>query len=150
MVEATTANLSVANGITDQFVEGNKPSTFALPYDAFVHTRADATILLIAKQADGRPLPAWVQFDAQSGTFQLDPPQGFNENLQIKVIARDSEGREAAAMFRFFVGDAKAKPVGRSSLSEQIRLAANRSTHWQNLVRTQNDKAHPALQRTRV
>jgi len=150
VVEATTPNLTVFRGITDQFVEGNKPSTFALPYDAFVHTRADATIILIAKLTNGKDLPAWIQFDARSGTFQLNPPPDFNEELQIKVIARDSEGREASAAFRFFVAEAKDKTKGRIGLSEQIRLASSRSAPWLDLVRMQDAKARPSLQRERV
>jgi hypothetical protein len=127
VVEAATPSLAVFRGITDQFVEGNKLASFSLPFDAFVHTRADASITLVAKLTNGDALPPWVQFDPQSGTFKLDPPPGFTDELQIKVIARDTEGREASSIFRFHVGDAKGKTSGRSGFSEQIRLAANRS-----------------------
>jgi hypothetical protein len=131
----------VFRGITDQFIEGNKPATFSLPADAFVHTKADAVITIVAKLANGEDLPAWVQFDARSGSFKLDPPQGFNEELQIKVIARDSEGREASSIFKFTVGKGKANTSSRSSLSEQIRLAAKRSTPWLDLVQSPSHKA---------
>jgi hypothetical protein len=132
VAEAATPSLAVFRGITDQFIEGNKPATFALPADAFVHTRADAVVTIVAKLANGENLPAWVQFDARSGTFKLNPPEGFNEELQIKVIARDSEGREASSIFKFSVGEGKGKAStsSRSSLSEQIRLAAKRSAPW--------------------
>jgi large repetitive protein len=141
VVEGPEPNLSLFRSITDQFIEANKPATFALPADAFVHTKADATVIITAKMADGRDLPQWVQFDARSGTFQMSPPQGFDEELQIKVTARDSEGREAAAIFKLTVGEGKPKPQGRISLSEQIILAANRSSSWLEALRSQSDKS---------
>jgi hypothetical protein len=139
VVEAATPNLSVFRGITDQFVDGNKPGSFALPADAFVHTKADATVSLVAKMSDGQDMPSWIQFDARSGTFQVNPPAGYTGDMQIKVIATDNEGREASSIFRFSVGEAK-KPVGRNSLSEQINLAAMRTTPWLELMRQQQAK----------
>ena len=46
----------------------------------------------------------------------------------MMVIARDQEGREAVAPFRFFIGDEKAKGklAGRMSLTEQLKLATKR------------------------
>lgn len=143
VVEASEPNLSLFRGITDQFIEANKPSTFALPADAFVHAKADATVTITAKLADGRDLPEWVQFDARSGTFQLNPPAGFDEELQIKVLARDSEGREATAIFKLTVGEGKPKPLGRMGLSEQIMLAAKRSSPWVDGLRPQEGKSAP-------
>jgi hypothetical protein len=139
VVEAATPNLAVFRGIADQFVDGNKPGSFALPADAFVHTKADASVALVAKMSDGQDMPSWIQFDARSGTFQVNPPTGYTGDMQIKVIATDNEGREASSIFRFSVGEAK-KPVGRNSLSEQINLAAMRSTPWLELMRQQQAK----------
>lgn len=136
VAESSTPSLSVLHGITDQFVEGNKPSVFSLPADAFVHTSADAVITIMAKLANGDDLPAWVRFDARSGTFRIDPPPNFDDELQIKVTARDSEGREAVSLFKFHIGEGKikARVSGRSSLSEQILVAAKRGSPWLNLV----------------
>jgi hypothetical protein len=160
VVEAAQANLAVFRGLTDQFIEGNKPAEFALPYDAFVHTRAEATVTLVAKLANGDDLPVWIQFDARSGTFQMDPPRGYQDELQIMVVARDTEGREATTLFRLTVGEVKGKVSSRPGLSEQIRLAAHKSGPWLDLVRPQNGKVHsdglvvnrfaPAGQRTRA
>jgi hypothetical protein len=140
---AETPSLTVFRGITDQFVEGNKPTVFSLPADAFVHTKADAVVIIMAKLANGDDLPAWVQFDARAGTFKLDPPTGFNDELQIKVIARDNEGREAVSLFKFHVGEGKvkAKVSGRSSLSEQIAGAGRRSMPWLDQVRARDSQA---------
>ncbi|WP_101049763.1 VCBS domain-containing protein [Macromonas nakdongensis] len=129
-------NLSLANAVTDQFAELGTTSSFALPYDTFAHTKADAQITLTAKLQDGSDLPSWVVFDPQSGTFTVTPPADLpadQRELKLMVIARDQEGREAVAPFRFFVGDDKAKPktAARPSLSEQLKLASKRGqTPW--------------------
>jgi VCBS repeat-containing protein len=131
VIEAAAASLKVFNGITDQFIEPQKLTTFSLPADAFVHTREDATVMVMAKLADGRDLPDWIQFDARSGTFQIDATNhATSEEIQIKVTARDSDGREASTIFKISVGVGKTKALGRSSLSEQIKLAASRSSPW--------------------
>ena len=146
------ASLRLLNGVTDQFVEARTLTKFALPYDTFTHTKPDAVILLTAKQADGSALPNWVQFDSQSGTFTVNPPAGFNEELKILVTARDQEGREATASFRFFVGKEKDKPkqAGRLGLTEQLQLAGKRQSPWADLTRQQTAKPSvraPALMR---
>jgi hypothetical protein len=110
-----------------------------MPYDAFVHSKSDAVIQLNASQASGAALPAWVRFDARTGSFDVDPNAsgGFKGKIDVKVIARDNEGREATVLFRLFVGEKPAeeapappppaeRPQGRSSLSEKLRLAAKR------------------------
>ena len=54
--------------------------------------------------------------------------------LEIKITARDRDGREAMAIFKFFVGagpqDGKTSQ-GRTGLTEQIRLATSPRGAWQ-------------------
>lgn len=139
VVEAPAPRLTKNQDIAPQFVESGKLVRFAMPYDAFVHSQPEATVVLSAKLSDGRDLPPWIQFDAQSGSFQVNPPPGLVEELEIKVTARDtSNNLEATTIFQFSVGRGKTdgKPVsslrlpGRSSLTEKIRLAANRQASW--------------------
>ncbi len=73
----------------------------------------------------------------------MSPPAGFNEELQIKVMARDGEGREATAIFKLTVGEGKPKVVGRTGLTEQIMLAAKRSSPWLDSLRPQDGKGVP-------
>jgi hypothetical protein len=113
--------LTVFKGVTDQFVDGDKGSRVSLPYDAFAHTNASAVIRLQAAQADNSPLPPWVSFDPQAGNFDVKPPEGFKGKLELKVVARDNEGREATVIFRVFVGE---QPQSRNSLSDKLKLAA--------------------------
>lgn len=141
VVEGDAPRLSTYRSVADQFVEGNRSVTFTLPYDAFVHTRSEATVVLAATLTDGQALPAWIRFDARTGSFSLNPPPDFSGEMEVKVIARDNEGREAATVFRLFVGEGKAKLPARSSLSEQIRLAGKRVSPYAELVRAQEPQA---------
>jgi hypothetical protein len=137
VVESATPRLAVHSGITDQFVEGGRISSFSLPADAFVHTSSGAVVTLTARMQDGSPLPRWIRFDAQAGTFQVDPPAGYEGELRVLVIARDGDGREASALFRLFVGEDEKKqekqqrPPGRAAFSDQLRSAVGKRTALQ-------------------
>lgn len=134
-------------GITDQFIDPGRVTTFNLPNDAFAHTRPEAVLTVTARLTDGRPLPNWVLFNPQSGTFTVTPPPGFTGELEIQVIARDNDGREATANFKFNVGSgtttdtrpqgdqapapapapgATPPRTGRLGVTDQIRMAAGR------------------------
>ena len=124
-----------------RFVQGQEPTRFALPYDAFAHSRSDAKITLSAVLSNGDRLPEWVVFDRNSGTFQVTPPKAFKGNLQIKVIARDSEGREVSTMFQMYLGeDRNNKPQSRSGLSEQLRMGQFRHAPFERMAQTQREQ----------
>ena len=141
--EAPTPNLSVFRGITDQFIEANQSTRFSLPPDTFAHTKTDATVTIVAKLADGRDLPSWIEFDARSGTFQMSAPPGLNDDIQVKVTASDSEGRDATVIFKLTIGDGKSKLLSRNGFSEQIMLAAKRPSFWLDLARVSDSKVTP-------
>ena len=139
VLEASQPALLVFRGITDQFVEGNRTTTFNLPADAFAHTRPEAVLTLEAKLTNGLPLPGWMRFDAQAGTFTVAPPERFAGTLEIRVAARDNEDREAVAVFKFNVGEGvqpsptapapaqdTSRPQSRSAFSDQVRQAQGR------------------------
>jgi hypothetical protein len=127
--DSAATGLSLNRGVTDQFVQGTQLATkISLPFDAFIHSDKDAVIKLEAKQADNQALPKWVQFDPVSGVFEVTPPKGFKGKLDLKVVARDDDGREATALFQLFVGEQeKVSPQSRESFSEKLRMAGKRS-----------------------
>ncbi len=124
VIESPQPRLSLYHGISDQYADAGATSSFSVPYDAFAHTDPNERILLSATQANGQPLPGWVRFDPQSGKFELVAPTGYRGELTIKVVARDSQGREASALFRFSVGERRASEAGRAGLSDLLRKAA--------------------------
>ena len=126
--ESAAPGLSLNRGVTDQFVKStDMASKISLPFDAFIHSNKDAVIKLEAKQTDNSSLPNWVQFDPVSGVFTVTPPKGFKGKLDLKVVARDDDGREATALFQLFVGEQDApRPQSREGLSEKLKLAGKR------------------------
>ena len=69
--------------------------SFTLPKDTFKHADTKASVVLEARLDNGQPLPDWLSFDPGSGRFSGRAPQGVQE-LEIRVVARDSIGGEAA------------------------------------------------------
>ena len=129
--ETAPPGLTINRGVTDQFVQGTQIATkISLPFDAFIHSNKDAVIKLEAKQADNSSLPKWVQFDPATGVFEVTPPKGFKGKIDLKVIARDEDGREATAIFQMFVGEQTQNQTpglqSRHSFSEKLRMAGKR------------------------
>ncbi|MBI5165438.1 MAG: DUF4347 domain-containing protein [Magnetospirillum sp.] len=94
-----------------------------IPAEAFAHTKADATVTLMARQVNGAALPAWMTFNSQTGTFEGTPPPGFKGQVTVKVVARDTEGREAVQTFKIVVGEGN---TGRMQPGEQGKAASER------------------------
>ena len=129
--ETAAPGLTIYRGVTDQFVQSTQIATkISLPFDAFIHSNKDAVIKLEAKQADNSSLPKWVQFDPATGVFEVAPPKGFKGKIDLKVIARDEDGREATAIFQMFVGEQTQNQTpglqSRHSFSEKLRMAGKR------------------------
>jgi len=80
------------HGIVDLAADGR------IPVDAFAHTDPAAIVHLSARLMNGMPLPAWLRLDAR-GAFVGIPPDGLEGKLDIEVVARDTEGREARTSF---------------------------------------------------
>jgi hypothetical protein len=121
--------LMVNRGMSDQAVASSGTTTISVPADAFAHTSPNAVVELSAQQANGRPLPNWVSFDAAHGKFVVKAPPGVSGELTIKVIARDAQGHEAVSTFKIHVnakrpGQASLDHGGRAGLTEQIHEAA--------------------------
>lgn len=115
---------------------GAAGASFTLPDRTFVvsgYASADVTATL----ADGSPLPPWVQFDPKTGRFTVKPPEGESGTLQVRVtvtagaqtasvdfeIRLEGETPEAGAAAQ--PQETAAAPVGKPSLSEQLRAAGH-------------------------
>ena len=84
-----------------------------------------------ARLASGSPLPSWLSFDGVSGQFSGIPPEGMREAIDLEVIAKDTEGREARAIFRLVVGEVPVAEgeAARSSWASSSSSALGRSMH---------------------
>jgi VCBS repeat-containing protein len=86
-------------GMPDMRLLADGLAMLRVPSDAFAHTDPSAVVHLEARLANGNPLPGWLRFDGLRGVFGGTPPQGVEETLEVEIIARDTEGREARTQF---------------------------------------------------
>jgi VCBS repeat-containing protein len=112
IVESSEAALVLFRGVPDREFDSGSTITFSVPNDAFAHTKSDEVVTLIATLLDGTPLPGWLAFSSEKGVFEGVPPKGYQGELVIKVVARDKQGREAAATFRVKVNGGEAATDG--------------------------------------
>ena len=96
--------LYVYLGVRDVRSMANGGYEIQVPRDAFAHTDPTAVVRLEATQADGTPLPGWLNFDRQSGLLSGTPPNQRAGDIEIKITARDDAGREASVSFRPVLG----------------------------------------------
>ncbi|MEO5368812.1 MAG: hypothetical protein H7833_01905 [Magnetococcus sp. DMHC-1] len=99
-VASGVTGLVLNQGIKDQVVPASGPFQMSVPVDAFAHTDPNAVVQLQASQANGQPLPGWLAFNPANGKFEGTPPPGALQNdMAIRVLARDSSGNEAVTVF---------------------------------------------------
>ena len=114
--------LFVFHGVADYHFEGSGIGTLRIPSDAFAHTSPVAVVVLEARLADGRPLPAWLTFDPVQGTLSGEPPAGVSGELEVEVIARDTEGREARTAFKLSIEAIRTAADGTVPAAQDIEL----------------------------
>jgi hypothetical protein len=86
-----------------------------VPQDAFAHTDPAAVVHLSARLADGSMLPAWLRLDGR-GAFTGLPPEDLEGKLEVEVVARDSEGREAHTTFSLELDALRAAAAAKDSV----------------------------------
>ncbi|NDY93402.1 tandem-95 repeat protein, partial [Ideonella livida] len=111
--------LKLLNGMDDQVIKLGQRLNLQVPADTFVHTQLNETVTLRAAQANGQPLPGWLLFDGKAGTFTGSPPPGWNRDITVKLVARDSQGREVSTVFRIKVSTGTAERG--AGLSSQLQ-----------------------------
>ncbi len=90
----------VSAPLTDTNAETGQPFRYLVSQDTFRDIDADDTLSLAATLADGSPLPAWLEFDAETGLFSGTPAAADVGTLSLSVAATDSSGASAATHFR--------------------------------------------------
>jgi hypothetical protein len=114
--------LFVYQGISDDRLVRVANDVYRIPGDAFAHTDPVAVVVLEARLADGRPLPDWLIFDRVLGTLSGEPPAGQAGELEIEVIARDAEGREARTWFKHSIEAIRAAGGGAVPVAQDTEL----------------------------
>ena len=125
VTECDAQALAVFRGVADQQLTEDGQVYFAVAADAFVHTDLNAIVKLRALLVNGEALPDWLVFDAETGMFIGVPPEGSPENIAVRVIARDQQGREASVVFRINLRSQVVQAdSGRAGFAEQMQMAA--------------------------
>ncbi|CAD5372806.1 hypothetical protein RA210_U230001 [Rubrivivax sp. A210] len=102
---APEPSLRLFRGLDDQVVKPGTALNLQVPADTFIHTNINETVMLQATLANGQPLPGWLRFDGKAGTLAGELPDEWRQDVVIRIVARDSQGREATAMMRIKLSD---------------------------------------------
>ncbi|MCQ1570726.1 Ig-like domain-containing protein [Neorhizobium galegae] len=88
-VQLTNVNEApiLAHPITDQSIAEEGTISFQVPGGTF--SDVDSVLTYSATLGDGSALPAWLHFDAGTGTFSGVAPLNYNDSLDVKVTASD-------------------------------------------------------------
>jgi hypothetical protein len=120
-IGAADTHLFVYHGMSDLSFSGRGTINFAVPMDAFAHSDANATVQLEAQLADGKPLPSWLSFSAETGSFFGRAPAGETNHYDIEIVARDKDGRIARVQFGLDLDtapDTQSMPVEKSEAED--------------------------------
>ncbi|MBT8372261.1 MAG: hypothetical protein KJO34_14945, partial [Deltaproteobacteria bacterium] len=98
--------ISLSGALADQRIFVGQTLEFSIPQGAFQHSDPAETLKYSASLPDGSPLPEFIQFDSQSGSFNVTAPPGV-VNLDIVVTAYDSVGNMASTTFSIFFEEAE-------------------------------------------
>ncbi len=89
----------LSTALVDQAAIEDTAFSFTIPADAFDDVDASDGLTYSATLADGSALPAWLAFDAGTGTFSGTPENGDVGAVQISVTATDPHGDSATDSF---------------------------------------------------
>jgi Ca2+-binding RTX toxin-like protein len=95
----------LAHPVSDQNLVENHPFSFQIPADTFHDTDAGDVLNYTAMRADGSPLPAWLIFNAATGTFSGTPGLNDAGTLALIVTATDQGGLSANSAFNFNIAN---------------------------------------------
>lgn len=94
---------------------------YIVPSDTFLHTDQQARVSLSVTMIDGSPIPSWLAFDPNTARFSGIAPVDVVGEFQIRIVARDDDGRQAETIMRLIVEEpSEQASVGRPRFSEQL------------------------------
>nr|WP_260416210.1 calcium-binding protein [Pseudomonas cichorii] len=122
---ATQANRAptIAQAIADQNVAEDSGFVLTLAPNAFVDADSGDALKLNATLADGKPLPAWLSFDAATRTFRGTPDNSAVGNLSIRVTATDKAGLSVSDSFDVRISNTNDAPVLAKAIVDQAATA---------------------------
>ncbi|HEY1015662.1 MAG TPA: putative Ig domain-containing protein [Herpetosiphonaceae bacterium] len=90
---------TVAAPIADQQATAGQSFTFVIPAGTFADPDTGDTLAYAASLGNGNPLPAWLNFNPTTRTFNGTPPLSTVGALHIRVTARDQGNASVSDTF---------------------------------------------------
>lgn len=116
--------------LPNQQATEDAPFAFTVPQEAFHDVDAGDALTLSATQADGSVLPAWLQFDATTGTFRGTPANGDVGSVSVRLTASDVAGASSSQTFSIGVANVNDAPEVGTVLTNQTGRAGT-PLSWQ-------------------
>lgn len=109
-IHVNTAPIANPGSLQNQTATGGQPFSYVLPANAFVNKDSGDTLRYSATLADGSPLPGWLTFNAQTGTFSGNPQNNDAGTLNIRLTATDNNNVTASGLLTLSVNKSVATP----------------------------------------
>jgi Ca2+-binding RTX toxin-like protein len=93
----------IAALIADQSATEDASFSFVVPAGSFADVDPGDVLSLSASLADGSDLPAWLSFNAATGTFSGTPLRGDVGTVSVRVTATDNGGLNVSDLFDLVV-----------------------------------------------
>jgi uncharacterized protein with PIN domain len=110
---------TVAAAITDQAATEDASFSFAIPAGTFADVDVGDTLTYAATLANGDPLPAWLHFNAATGTFSGTPANGDVGTISVKVTATDSSHAAVSDTFAISIANTNNAPTVATAIAAQ-------------------------------
>jgi Ca2+-binding RTX toxin-like protein len=109
----------VASPLVDVATLEGDAFSWTLPDGTFADIDAGDTLSYSATLADGNPLPGWLSFDAQTGSFSGTPTSNAAGLLNLRVTATDLAGASVSDSFNLTVESHNHAPTVTAVMGDQ-------------------------------
>jgi hypothetical protein len=105
--------------VTNQSVNEKEAYSYALPGNLFVDIDKNDVLTMSASLANGNPLPAWLNFNAQGTVFAGTPQNSDVGTIELKITATDKAGASVSDYFALEVLNVNDAPVLNGKIPDQ-------------------------------
>ena len=113
---------TVATPLADQTLPEDAPFSVVLPANMFADEDSGDMLTLSTSLADGTALPAWLTFDAMTGTYIGTPDDAQVGTVDLKVTATDTGNLSVSDVFTLTVTNVNEAPMVAVPLADQTTL----------------------------
>ncbi|MGD9685492.1 MAG: putative Ig domain-containing protein [Desulfobacter sp.] len=101
----------LANPLADQDAKQGQAFSYQIPTNSFIDIDSGDSLSYTASMENGSPLPAWLTFDATTGTFSGTPDSASVGSIALNLTATDQSGASVADAFTITVTGGNSAPI---------------------------------------